>query len=162
MGPSALVKTAHNSQNSKLLRSTVRLNIHPVTHPVSASGCPSVLAAENFVFNIHLGVSIRSHLQKLSAETLITTSLQPPPPRLLAGTCHLPQDSGWPHLWSANMLPEVIDWKCSLKLIQMVHLHIHIHPPTAVSAIASSICKHCFLFFRTWPWSWKPLCPCLF
>lgn len=100
MGPSSLVRTAYNSQNNRPLSSTVCLNIHPVTHLVSSSGYPSVLAAENFVFNMHPGIWIMSHLQKLSAETSISRSLQPPPPGLLPGTLYLPQDdpdSGRPH-----------------------------------------------------------------
>lgn len=81
-----LVKTAYNSQNSGLLRSTACLNIHPVTHLASANAQGKL----NFVFNIHLGISITSHLHKLTAETLIIKYLQCPPITvLLAETCHL-------------------------------------------------------------------------
>lgn len=95
-GPPTLVKTAHSSPNSGFQSSTVCLNTHPVPH--LASACPCVPEAANaqsklsFVFNIHLGISVTNHLQKLTTETLIIKYLQcTPTTPLPAETCRVSQ-----------------------------------------------------------------------
>lgn len=156
-GPSALVKAAHNSQTRRLLQSTMCLNIHPATHLAPASGCPFGPSSSERTEQTQLCFQHPPrHLSnkpcaKAHCKNLITNQA-PPTTLLLAETLHLSHlFTTTPSLDEPAHCQGVIDCKCSLNPIQMIHLCAHF--PTAAFATDSSTCNHRFPFIRTWPCS---------